>query len=426
MKTTLRRQTVVATAAAMLIVAGCTTPEGQPDRTATGALTGGAIGAGTGAIIGSASGRAGAGALIGGAIGALTGGIIGNAMDQQQREILAQQSPQTLVRVDRGQPLGLADIKALSKAGISDELIISQIRASRTMYRLSTAEILDLKDSGVSDHVIDFMVNTPGGWNLPPPPPPSAFVSSPLPPLRLLHRHNRYLHLRQCQPSPALADPVQKRVSIYHRKSTVRFCNGNRRIPSERSLYVRGIHSNPRRLRWLYIGRDCGYYKQQQQLRDKHHISHNGGFRSIWVSLRSGFLLCESNSGAHSVSVQFTLTAPALVVLVGAASSQQQLAFSGLPNLVTDVPYNTVVATAIAHASVAPGEYTAQETSLDTAAAQDPNAMVDLLGVFIFSDYPSAATSSDPQIPLPVLGSTGVSGASRPSPAPSTSEPPEP
>jgi outer membrane lipoprotein SlyB len=176
MKTTLHRQVIAGFAAAMMLIAGCTTPEGQPDRTATGALTGGALGAGTGAIIGSASGRAGAGALIGGAIGALTGGIIGNAMDQQQREILAQQSPQTLVRVERGQPLGLADIKALSKTGISDEVIISQIRNSRTMYRLSTAEILDLKDSGVSDRVINFMINTPAAWNPPPPPqpPPTA------------------------------------------------------------------------------------------------------------------------------------------------------------------------------------------------------------------------------------------------------------
>ncbi len=145
MKTTFDRQAVVGLAAVMLIIAGCTTPEGQPDRTATGALTGGAIGAGTGAIIGNASGHAGAGALIGGAIGALTGGVIGNAMDQQQREFLAQQSPQTLVRVEHGQPLGLADIKALARAGIGDDIIISQIRSSRTMYRLSTAEILDLK-----------------------------------------------------------------------------------------------------------------------------------------------------------------------------------------------------------------------------------------------------------------------------------------
>jgi hypothetical protein len=156
-----------------LLLFGCETPEGQPDRTAGGALAGGAIGAGSGAIIGSASGHAGEGALIGGAIGAVTGGLIGHSMDQAQRETLQQQSPQTLQRVEQGQPLGLADIKALAKAGVSDEVIISQIRNSGTVYHLSTAEIIDLKNSGVSEQVIDFMINTPNAnYSSAPPPAP--------------------------------------------------------------------------------------------------------------------------------------------------------------------------------------------------------------------------------------------------------------
>lgn len=167
-----KRVVTTCVAAVALLAAGCYTPGGQVDRTATGALTGAALGAGTGAIIGGASGgRAGEGALIGGAIGALAGGIVGSAMDQQQRETLARQSPQTLQRVEQGQPLAIADIKALSRAGVSDEVIISQIRNSRTAYRLSTAEIIDLKDSGVSSRVIDFMINTPSLYSAPPPPP---------------------------------------------------------------------------------------------------------------------------------------------------------------------------------------------------------------------------------------------------------------
>ena len=183
----MRIYTVCAWGAALIILAaGCETPEGRPDRTATGALTGAALGAGTGAIIGGASGHhAGEGALIGGAIGALTGGIIGNAMDQQQREMLARQSPQTLERFDQGQPLSLADIKALAKAGISDKVIISQIRNSHMAYTLSTAEIIDLKDSGVSEKVIDFMINTASMYPLqaapfvapgPPPPAPAETI----------------------------------------------------------------------------------------------------------------------------------------------------------------------------------------------------------------------------------------------------------
>lgn len=171
-----------------LLLMGCETPSGRPDNTATGALTGGAIGAGAGAIIGSASHNAGAGALIGGAIGALTGAIVGNSIDQQQRARLAQEYPQTLQRVDQGQPLGLADIKALARSGVGDDVIISQIRNSRTVYQLSTAEIIDLKDSGVSERVIDFMINTPGQYASASPPPPAAnynegvVVDSPPPP----------------------------------------------------------------------------------------------------------------------------------------------------------------------------------------------------------------------------------------------------
>jgi outer membrane lipoprotein SlyB len=159
------------TLSAMLVLTGCYTPEGRPDRTASGALGGGVIGAGTGAIIGGAAGNPGAGAAIGGAIGAITGGIIGNSIDQAQRERLVQQSPQTMQRVDQGQPLGLADIKALARAGVSDEVIISQIRNARTVYRLTTAEIIELKDAGVSERVIDFMINTPNLSSAAPPGP---------------------------------------------------------------------------------------------------------------------------------------------------------------------------------------------------------------------------------------------------------------
>ena len=60
----------------------------------------------------------------------------------------------------QGQSLGVADVKALAKAGVSDEVILSQIRNSRAVYHLSTPEIIDLKESGVSEKTIDFMINT--------------------------------------------------------------------------------------------------------------------------------------------------------------------------------------------------------------------------------------------------------------------------
>jgi hypothetical protein len=82
-------------------------------------------------------------------------------MDQAQEEQLRAQAPLTLQRVEQSQPLTVADVKSLVKAGISDDLVISQIRNSRTVYHLNTADIVDLKNSGVSERIIDFMINTP-------------------------------------------------------------------------------------------------------------------------------------------------------------------------------------------------------------------------------------------------------------------------
>lgn len=63
----------------LLLVALMPIPAALAQPVAEGALVGGAFGAGTGAIIGSYTGRAGEGALIGAGIGALTGAAIGSA-----------------------------------------------------------------------------------------------------------------------------------------------------------------------------------------------------------------------------------------------------------------------------------------------------------------------------------------------------------
>ncbi len=65
------------------LLSGCA---GQPLTTREkGTLGGGVLGAGTGAIIGSAVGHPGAGAAIGGGLGALAGGVVGNEL--QNREV---------------------------------------------------------------------------------------------------------------------------------------------------------------------------------------------------------------------------------------------------------------------------------------------------------------------------------------------------
>ncbi|HZF00374.1 MAG TPA: YXWGXW repeat-containing protein [Methylomirabilota bacterium] len=146
----------LAVATSAVVLTGCQYPNGETNNTGSGAL----IGAGTGALIGGANGRGGGGALIGAAIGAVAGTIIGSSMDEEQRERLRAQAPQTYVRVEQGQPLATADVKALAQAGVNDDIIIAQIRNSHTIYHLSAADIIDLHNAGVSDRVVNFMINT--------------------------------------------------------------------------------------------------------------------------------------------------------------------------------------------------------------------------------------------------------------------------
>ena len=56
----------------------------------------------------------------------------------------------------------VADIKALATGGLSDVVILSQIRSHHAVFNLSTEEIIDLNTSKVSQKVIEAMINTGG------------------------------------------------------------------------------------------------------------------------------------------------------------------------------------------------------------------------------------------------------------------------
>lgn len=161
-----------------LVFTGCETPYGTPDRTGTGALAGAGIGAFSGAVLGGR--HAGEGALIGGAVGAITGGLIGHSLDQQEQERLRAQAPATYTRVEQGQPLAVADVKAMASSQVGDEVIISQIQSTHSVYHLSAADIIDLKNSGVSEKLIQYMINTPN--TVTPAPPQTVVVDGPPPP----------------------------------------------------------------------------------------------------------------------------------------------------------------------------------------------------------------------------------------------------
>lgn len=192
---------ILAVAGTSVLLSGCVNPDGSQNNTGTGALIGGAFGAFTGAAIGGYR-HGGPDALIGAAAGALAGGLIGNAADRERDARLRAEAPLTYQRVEQGQPLSIGDVKALAKAGISEDVIISQIQASHTVFHLSAADIIDLRDSGVSDKVVNYMINTPSTvgataettagtstyiQQAPPPPPVETVVVAPSPDYVWIH-----------------------------------------------------------------------------------------------------------------------------------------------------------------------------------------------------------------------------------------------
>jgi hypothetical protein len=86
--------------------------------------------------------------------------LIGAALDAQDRENLQQNSPQTLQKIDNGQQLSIYDVEAMAKNGLSDDVIIGQIQNTKSVFHLTSDQIIQLKQSGVSEKVIEYMMHT--------------------------------------------------------------------------------------------------------------------------------------------------------------------------------------------------------------------------------------------------------------------------
>ena len=82
----MRRMTAVVVAVGLVAAIGCESmgTAAQSKRN-QGAVLGGLLGAGTGAIIGNQTGHAGAGTAIGAGLGALGGGLLGNSMEERDQ-----------------------------------------------------------------------------------------------------------------------------------------------------------------------------------------------------------------------------------------------------------------------------------------------------------------------------------------------------
>ena len=91
------------------------------------------------------------------ASGAVMGG---NDLDEQDRKVMECASPRTVERIERGEPLTVNDIVKLHEHGISDETIIAYIHDTKTTYSLSQVQIKHLQNAGVSQRVINYMIDT--------------------------------------------------------------------------------------------------------------------------------------------------------------------------------------------------------------------------------------------------------------------------
>jgi hypothetical protein len=160
---------------------GCQTPNYQRNGTVIGGLSG----AGLGAAIGDRSGNALPGALIGTAIGAVTGNAVGESMDRDRAAAQQQAYAQGVgTQAARG-AVTPQDVIAMSRAGLSEDVIATHVRANGVTQTLQVNDLIYLRNQGVPDSVLQAMQQAPTAqarYNtaytaaIPPPPAPAPVV----------------------------------------------------------------------------------------------------------------------------------------------------------------------------------------------------------------------------------------------------------
>lgn len=125
---------------AALIFCGCSS------KASTGTVSGGAAGVSA--------------TVSGSAAGSTSGGILGASLDEQDRKIMEQSSPRTVERMERGEPLTVNDVIKLHEGSVSDDTVIRYIHDTKTSYNLSQAQIRRLQEAGVSQRLVNYMIDT--------------------------------------------------------------------------------------------------------------------------------------------------------------------------------------------------------------------------------------------------------------------------
>ncbi len=134
---------------------------------------GGLGGAGSGALVGNAVGNTGAGAAIGAGVGALSGAAIGGSLD----EIEARNQAEIEARLGHPMPgaVTMSDVVNMTRAGVAEEVIITQVRNHGLVQPLQAADLIALQQQGVSPRIVQAM-------QAPPPVAAPQPVAAPYPP----------------------------------------------------------------------------------------------------------------------------------------------------------------------------------------------------------------------------------------------------
>ena len=136
-----------------------------------GTVKGGIAGAIIGGIIGHQNDETAGGAAIGAAVGALAGNTVGRSQQQnaiQQQQYRAQLYQQEQLRRQRAQEslnraVSLEDAITLTRSGLSDSLIITQVHNNGVQQQIGVSEVIALHQNGVSEQVIRAMQSAPIG-----------------------------------------------------------------------------------------------------------------------------------------------------------------------------------------------------------------------------------------------------------------------
>jgi hypothetical protein len=87
----------------------------------------------------------------------------GPTAQQQADDAAVQRSGVAEATYDKmvhGDPLSLVDIESLSQSHVNDGVILRYLRNTGTIYTLNSADVINLRRAGVSQSVIDFMLQT--------------------------------------------------------------------------------------------------------------------------------------------------------------------------------------------------------------------------------------------------------------------------